>query len=69
MLPMLLLIVGFFLLIKGVDMLVDGAAAIAIFNILFILGISALIRPLPFIAKANMDISMVVLASLLFVFS
>ncbi len=39
-----------------------------IFNIFFILGISSLIRPLPFGAKSNLDIGVLILASsLLFV--
>jgi len=36
-----------------------------IFNIFFILGASALIKPLPFTASSNVDIFMTIIASLL----
>jgi len=112
----LLMLVGFVLVIKGADLLVDEACALArklsvsdlmigltvvafgtslpelatsamaaykknpeiavgnivgsnIFNIFFILGISSLIRPLPFGAKINSDIGVLILAGfLLFIF-
>lgn len=51
------------------DIAVGNVVGSNIFNILFILGISALIQPLPFLTRANMDIGTVVLSSLLlFVF-
>lgn len=51
------------------DIAIGNVVGSNIFNILFILGISALIRPLPISAGVNRDIGMVVLASLLlFVF-
>ena len=112
MLPYILLAVGFVLLVKGADFLVDGAASIArrlnvsdlvigltvvavgtslpelatsavaayrknvdiavgnvvgsnIFNIFFVLGISSIIRPLPFRIEDNIYIGIVVLASIL----
>ena len=47
------------------DIAVGNVVGSNIFNILFVLGISALIRPLPLAAGANLDIGMVVLAALL----
>ena len=112
MLPYILLAVGFVLLVKGADFLVDGASLIArrlnvsdlvigltvvavgtslpelatsavaayrknvdiavgnvvgsnIFNIFFVLGISSIIRLLPFQIEDNIYIGIVVLASIL----
>lgn len=106
------MLVGFVLVIKGADLLVDEACALArklsvshlmisltvvafetslpelatsaiaaykknpeiavrnivgsnIFNIFFILGISSLIRPLPFGSQSNVDIRVLILASVL----
>ena len=51
------------------DIAVGNVVGSNIFNILFVLGISALIRPLPYAMKHPLDIGMVLLASsLLFVF-
>jgi cation:H+ antiporter len=36
-----------------------------IFNVFFVLGISSVIKPLPFHARSNIDIGVVILASLL----
>lgn len=47
------------------DIAVGNVVGSNIFNILFILGISALIQPLPVTHRNNMDMAMVVLASLL----
>ena len=54
---------------KNVDIAVGNVVGSNIFNIFFILGISSIIHPLPFNMANNMDIAMVILASLLlFVF-
>jgi cation:H+ antiporter len=54
---------------KNVDIAVGNVVGSNIFNIFFILGISSIIRPLPFRSENNVDIGMVILASLLlFVF-
>jgi cation:H+ antiporter len=54
---------------KNVDIAVGNVVGSNIFNIFFILGISSIIHPLPFSMANNMDIAMVILASLLlFVF-
>jgi len=54
---------------KNVDIAVGNVVGSNIFNIFFILGISAIIHPLPFTSANNVDIGMVILASLLlFVF-
>ena len=112
MLVYMFFILGFIVLIKGADLLVDGASSIArrlnisdlvieltvvafgtsmpelfvniiasfkgntdiavgnvvgsnIFNIFFVLGISAGIKPLPFQPRNNLDIGVVVISSLL----
>lgn len=51
------------------DIAVGNVVGSNIFNILFILGITAVIQPLPFRARSNMDIGAVMLATvLLFLF-
>ncbi|MCJ7542578.1 MAG: calcium/sodium antiporter [Desulfobacterales bacterium] len=51
---------------KGnVDIAVGNVVGSNIFNIFFVLGISATIKPIPFSVKSNIDIGMVILASLL----
>jgi len=54
---------------KNVDIAVGNVVGSNIFNIFFILGISSIIHPLPFNISSNIDLGMVILASLLlFVF-
>lgn len=54
---------------KNVDIAVGNVVGSNIFNIFFILGVSSIVRPLPFSITNNIDIGMVILASLLlFVF-
>ena len=49
---------------KGnVEMAVGNVVGSNVFNIFFVLGISSIIKPLPFHTASNMDIGMVVLAS------
>jgi cation:H+ antiporter len=50
---------------KNVEIAVGNVVGSNIFNIFFVLGISATIKPLPFQAKSNGDIAVVILASLL----
>ena len=50
---------------KNIDIAVGNVVGSNIFNIFFILGISAIIHPLPFSIANNIDIGMVILASLL----
>ncbi len=50
---------------KNVEIAVGNVVGSNIFNIFFVLGISATIKPLPFQAKSNGDIGVVILASLL----
>jgi cation:H+ antiporter len=50
---------------KNADIAVGNIVGSNIFNIFFILGISAIIRPLPFDNKLNMDLIVVILASTL----
>lgn len=51
---------------KNTDIAIGNVVGSNIFNIFFILGISALINPLPFTAQtANIDVSMAILASAL----
>ena len=50
---------------RNVEIAVGNVLGSNIFNIFFVLGISAVIKPLPFQPKNNVDIGMVVLASLL----
>ena len=50
---------------KNVDIAVGNVVGSNIFNIFFVLGISSIIRPLPFQMEDNIYIGMVVLASIL----
>lgn len=67
--PVLLIVAGFVFLIAGANWLVEGASALAkrykisdlvigsnIFNILLILSISSLIKPIDYNLKFNLDI-------------
>jgi cation:H+ antiporter len=54
---------------KNVEIAVGNVVGSNIFNIFFILGISALVKPLPFHTKNNVDIGMVILGSLFLFFS
>lgn len=53
---------------KNVEIAVGNVIGSSIFNIFFVLGISATIKPLPFQTKNNIDIGAVVLASLMLFF-
>jgi cation:H+ antiporter len=50
---------------KNVDIAVGNVVGSNIFNIFFVLGISSMVHPLPFRVQDNINIGMVVLASLL----
>lgn len=50
---------------KKADIAVGNIVGSNIFNILFVLGISSLIKPLPFEDSSNVDIAVVIFASLL----
>ncbi|MEX1330671.1 MAG: calcium/sodium antiporter [Desulfobacterales bacterium] len=50
---------------KNVDIAVGNVVGSNIFNIFFVLGISATVRPLPFQTKSNLDIAVVTVSSLL----
>lgn len=50
---------------KNVEIAVGNIVGSNIFNIFMVLGVSAVIKPLPFPAAANMDIGVVIFASLL----
>jgi cation:H+ antiporter len=50
---------------KNVEIAVGNVVGSNLFNIFFVLGISATIKPLPFQSKSNVDIGVVILASLL----
>ncbi|MDF1496785.1 MAG: calcium/sodium antiporter [Patescibacteria group bacterium] len=50
---------------KNTELAVGNAVGSNIFNILWILGLSAIIRPLPFASSSNFDVLMVVLATFL----
>ncbi len=50
---------------KNVEIAVGNVVGSNIFNIFFVLGISAVVKPLPFAKGGNLDIGMAVLASLL----
>ena len=49
---------------KKADIAVGNVVGSNIFNILFVLGVSSVIKPLPFAGSSNIDIGMVVFASL-----
>lgn len=54
---------------RNVEIAVGNVVGSNIFNIFFVLGASAIIKPLPFKTRSNLDIGMVIFASLLmFVF-
>lgn len=50
---------------KNPDIAVGNIIGSNIFNIFFVFGVSSIIRPIPFKAKDNIDIGVVILASLL----
>ena len=50
---------------KNMEIAVGNVVGSNIFNIFFVLGVSALIRPLPFHQTVNLDIGMVIVASLI----
>ncbi len=50
---------------KNADIAVGNVIGSNIFNIFFILGISSLIRPIPFEPRANLDIAVLIVASAL----
>ncbi len=50
---------------KKADIAVGNIVGSNIFNILFVLGISSVIKPLPFTTSSNIDIGVVIFASLL----
>ena len=50
---------------KKADIAVGNVIGSNIFNVLFVLGISSVIKPLPFAYSSNLDIGMVIFASLL----
>ena len=50
---------------KNTDIAVGNIVGSNIFNIFFVLGISSVIRPLPFRAQVNMDISVTIISSFL----
>ncbi len=54
---------------KNVEIAVGNVVGSNIFNIFFVLGISSTIRPLPFKTGSNVDIAVVIAASLLLFFS
>jgi cation:H+ antiporter len=54
---------------KNPEIAVGNVVGSNIFNIFFILGLSSLIRPIPFEAKANIDVGVTVVASLLLFFA
>jgi cation:H+ antiporter len=54
---------------RNVEIAVGNVVGSNIFNIFFVLGVSATIKPLPFSVKNNIDIGMVILASMLLFFS
>lgn len=54
---------------KNTDIAIGNAVGSNIFNLLFILGISANIRPLPFNVASNMDIMVVIASSCLILIS
>ena len=50
---------------RNVEIAVGNVVGSNIFNIFFVLGVSAAIKPLPFQAKSNYDVAVVIAASLL----
>jgi cation:H+ antiporter len=50
---------------KNVEIAVGNVVGSNIFNIFFVLGISATVKPLPFQAESNLDIAAVIMSSLL----
>jgi len=50
---------------KNVEIAVGNVVGSNIFNVFFVLGISSIIKPLPFKAADNVDIAVVIMASLL----
>lgn len=50
---------------KNVEIAVGNVVGSNIFNIFFVLGLSSVIKPLPFHSGVNLDIAMVILASLI----
>jgi len=50
---------------KNMEIAVGNVVGSNIFNIFFVLGVSALIRPLPFHQTVNLDVGMVIVASLI----
>ncbi len=50
---------------RNVEIAVGNVVGSSIFNIFFVLGISSVIQPLPFKARNNLDIGVVILANLL----
>ncbi len=50
---------------KNVEIAVGNVVGSNIFNVFFVVGISAMVKPLPFQPKSNIDIGVVILASLL----
>jgi cation:H+ antiporter len=53
---------------KNVEIAVGNVVGSNIFNIFFVLGISGVIKPLPFQTKNNIDLGVVILASLMLFF-
>ena len=54
---------------RNVEIAVGNVVGSNIFNLLFVLGISAIVKPLPFQPRSNLDVGMVILASVLLFFS
>jgi len=54
---------------KNAEIAVGNVVGSNIFNIFFILGVSSIIRPIPFEIKANVDIAVLIVASMLLFFS
>ena len=50
---------------KNVEIAIGNVVGSNIFNIFFVLGISSVVKPLPFNMKSNIDVGVVILASLL----
>ena len=50
---------------KNIEIAVGNVVGSNIFNIFFVLGISATIKPLPFQTKSNADVAVVIASSLL----